>query len=98
MPVTANDDNNNDADFLVRSGIDDISVNPDAVVHVRKMVASVEKRIQLEAALGKVLNSSLRRIIHFLDGGGHPGITMTDTRKLLNLSSRLLKRPGMNTS
>ncbi|MCL4453809.1 phosphoenolpyruvate synthase [Ferroplasma sp.] len=41
-------------DFLVRSGIDDISVNPDAVVHVRKMVASVEKRIQLEAALGKV--------------------------------------------
>ena len=41
-------------DFLVRSGIDDISVNPDAVTHVRKMVASVEKRIQLEAALGKV--------------------------------------------
>ncbi len=41
-------------DFLVRSGIDDVSVNPDAVVHVRKMVASVEKRIQLEAALGKV--------------------------------------------
>ncbi|MEM0139564.1 MAG: phosphoenolpyruvate synthase [Ferroplasma sp.] len=41
-------------DFLVRSGIDDISVNPDAVVHVRKSVASVEKRIQLEAALGKV--------------------------------------------
>ncbi len=41
-------------DFLVRSGIDDISVNPDAVVHVRKTVASVEKRIQLEAALGKV--------------------------------------------
>ncbi len=41
-------------DFLVRSGIDDISVNPDAVVHVRKLVASVEKKIQLEAALGKV--------------------------------------------
>lgn len=41
-------------DFLVRSGIDDISVNPDAVVHVRKLVASVEKRIELEAALGKV--------------------------------------------
>ena len=38
----------------MRSGIDDISVNPDAVTHVRKMVASVEKRIQLEAALGKV--------------------------------------------
>ncbi|WP_337860766.1 phosphoenolpyruvate synthase [Ferroplasma sp.] len=41
-------------DFLVRSGIDDISVNPDAVVHVKKIVASVEKRVQLEAALGKV--------------------------------------------
>jgi pyruvate,water dikinase len=41
-------------DFLVRSGIDDISVNPDAVVHVRNIVASIEKRIQLEAALGKV--------------------------------------------
>ncbi len=41
-------------DFLVRSGIDDISVNPDTVTHVRKLVAGVEKRIQLEAALGKV--------------------------------------------
>ncbi len=41
-------------DFLVRSGIDDISVNPDAVIHVKKLVASVEARIKLEAALGKV--------------------------------------------
>ncbi|AAT44104.1 phosphoenolpyruvate synthase [Picrophilus oshimae] len=41
-------------DFLVRAGIDDISVNPDAVIHVKKLVASVEARIKLEAALGHV--------------------------------------------
>ncbi len=41
-------------DFLVRAGIDDISVNPDTVVHVRKLVAAVEKRVQVEAALGEV--------------------------------------------
>ncbi len=38
-------------DFLVRADIDDISVNPDAAVHVREVVASVEKRIELESAL-----------------------------------------------
>ncbi|MCL5009554.1 MAG: phosphoenolpyruvate synthase [Candidatus Parvarchaeota archaeon] len=37
-------------DFLVRSDIDDISVNPDVAVHVRELVASVEKRIEVEAA------------------------------------------------
>lgn len=37
-------------DFLVRSDIDDISVNPDAAVHVRELVASIEKRIEVEAA------------------------------------------------
>jgi pyruvate,water dikinase len=41
-------------EFLVRCGIDDISVNPDVAVHVRELVAQVERRVQLEAALGKV--------------------------------------------
>jgi len=36
-------------EFLVRSGIDSISVNPDAVVRTRRLVASVEQRILLEA-------------------------------------------------
>ncbi len=34
-------------EFLVRSGIDSISVNPDAVVRTRRLVASVERRIML---------------------------------------------------
>jgi len=36
------------AEFLVRSGIDSISVNNDAVVATRQLVASVERRILLE--------------------------------------------------
>lgn len=39
--------------FLVESGIDSISVNPDAVVQVRKWVASIEQRLLLEKALGR---------------------------------------------
>ncbi len=35
-------------EFLVRKGIDSISVNPDAVINVRRLVASVERRILLE--------------------------------------------------
>lgn len=39
--------------FLVESGIDSISVNPDAVVQVRKWVASIETRVILEKALSR---------------------------------------------
>ncbi len=35
-------------EFLVRSGIDSISVNPDAVISVRRRVASIERKIMLE--------------------------------------------------
>jgi pyruvate,water dikinase len=35
-------------EFLVRKGIDSISVNPDAVVRTRRLVASIEKKILLE--------------------------------------------------
>ena len=35
-------------EFLVRCGIDSISVNPDAVVQAKRLVASVERRIMLE--------------------------------------------------
>lgn len=35
-------------EFLVRAGIDSISVNPDAVISVRRQVASVEQKILLE--------------------------------------------------
>ena len=38
--------------FLVRQGIDSISVNPDVVVRTRELVAAVERRILLEKALG----------------------------------------------
>jgi len=41
-------------EFLVRCGIDSISINPDAAVFTRKLVASVEQRIMLEKALGQV--------------------------------------------
>lgn len=35
-------------EFLVRNGIHSVSVNPDAVVRTRRLVASIEKRIVLE--------------------------------------------------
>jgi len=38
--------------FLVWSGIDSISVNPDVIVHTRRMVAQVEQRVVLDAARG----------------------------------------------
>ena len=41
-------------EFLVRAGIDSVSINPDAAVFTRKLVASVEQRIMLEKALGQV--------------------------------------------
>lgn len=40
-------------EFLVRSGIDSISVNPDKVKFTKKMVAQVEQRIMLDALTGK---------------------------------------------
>jgi len=39
------------AEFLVRCGIDSISVNNDAVVSTRKLVASIEQKILLEQAM-----------------------------------------------
>jgi pyruvate,water dikinase len=36
-------------EFLVRTGIDSISVNPDTVVNTRRLVASVEQKVMLEA-------------------------------------------------
>lgn len=41
-------------EFLVRAGIDSVSINPDAAVFTRKLVASIEQRIMLERALGQV--------------------------------------------
>jgi len=37
-------------EFLVRCGIDSVSVNPDAVISTRKQIASVEQKILLENA------------------------------------------------
>jgi len=45
-------------EFLVRCGIDSISVNPDAVVDTRRLIASIEQRILLEQAV----NSARSRI------------------------------------
>ena len=39
-------------EFLVRQGIDSVSVNPDVVARTRELVASVERRITLEGILG----------------------------------------------
>lgn len=41
------------AEFLVRNGIDSMSVNPDTVKFTKKMVAQVEQRIMLDALTGK---------------------------------------------
>ena len=37
----------------MKSGIDSISVNPDAVVSTKKMVAQLEQRIMLDAMTGR---------------------------------------------
>jgi phosphoenolpyruvate synthase (EC 2.7.9.2) len=39
-------------EFLVREGIDSISVNPDAVIQVRRQVASIEQKILIEKLNG----------------------------------------------
>lgn len=41
------------AEFLVKSGIDSISVNPDTVKFTRKMVAQVEQKIMIDTLTGK---------------------------------------------
>lgn len=41
--------------FLIESGIDSISVNPDAVIQVRKWTAAIEQRLILEKAMGRGL-------------------------------------------
>lgn len=46
-------------EFLVRSGIDSISVSPDVVISTRKLVAMVEQRIMLDIATGKGLQDNL---------------------------------------
>jgi len=40
-------------EFLVREGIDSISVNPDAVISTRRLVASIESKILLEKLEGQ---------------------------------------------
>ncbi|MEM4139127.1 MAG: putative PEP-binding protein, partial [Sulfolobaceae archaeon] len=39
-------------EFLVREGIDSISVNPDAVIQTRRLVASIERKLILEGIKG----------------------------------------------
>jgi pyruvate, water dikinase len=41
--------------FLVKAGIDSISVNPDAVKATRKLVAQVEQRIMMEKITGNIV-------------------------------------------
>jgi pyruvate,water dikinase len=40
-------------EFLVRSGVDSISVNPDAVKNTKRMVAQLEQRIMLDSMTGR---------------------------------------------
>ena len=47
-------------EFLVREGIDSISVNPDAVISTRRLVASIERKIMLER-LEKILDKLNKR-------------------------------------
>lgn len=49
-------------EFMIRSGATSISVNPDTVVASRKMVAAVEKKIQLENALGMTPRPRIAKI------------------------------------
>ncbi|ABO50976.1 phosphoenolpyruvate synthase [Desulforamulus reducens MI-1] len=40
-------------EFLVKTGIDSVSVNPDTVIQTRRLVASVEQKVMLELLRGK---------------------------------------------
>ncbi len=48
-------------EFLVRHGIDSISVNPDVVIRTRRLVASIEKKIMLER-LENLTKSSRKKL------------------------------------
>ncbi|MEM0327755.1 MAG: hypothetical protein QXN53_04225 [Thermoproteota archaeon] len=41
-------------EFLVRAGIDSVSINPDTAVFARKLVANIKQRIMLKKTLGQV--------------------------------------------
>jgi pyruvate,water dikinase len=49
-------------EFMIRCGSTSISVNPDAVVSSRKMVDAVERKIQLEKALGIIPHPRIAKI------------------------------------
>jgi pyruvate,water dikinase len=49
-------------EFMIRSGATSISVNPDTVVSARRSVAMLEKKIQMENALGIVSNPKIAKI------------------------------------
>jgi pyruvate,water dikinase len=40
-------------EFLIKSGIDSISVNPDAVIHTKEVAAQVEHKMMLDALTGR---------------------------------------------
>ena len=40
-------------EFLIKSGIDSISVNPDAVIATKKMAAQIEQRMMMDAVTGR---------------------------------------------
>ena len=44
------------SEFLVRNGIDSVSVNPDMVIWTRKVVAGVERKVMMESILSKKKN------------------------------------------
>jgi pyruvate,water dikinase len=46
-------------EFLVRCGIDSVSVNPDAVIGTRRLIASVERKIMLER-ISKIARNNRR--------------------------------------
>ncbi len=50
-------------EFLVENGIDSISVNPDAVIPTRRLVASIERKIMLKR-LNKLMNK-LKEFEHY---------------------------------
>jgi pyruvate,water dikinase len=49
-------------EFMIRSGSTSLSVNPDTVVSTRRMVATIEKKIQMEKALGTESRAKIAKI------------------------------------
>jgi pyruvate,water dikinase len=57
-------------EFLVRNGIDSVSINPDAVLKTKHLISGIEKKILLEAARHEMIHEERESIEEHHDNPG----------------------------